>query len=300
MAVVAGAEQPKPAEHLQPGDSTRTVLIGDRERSYLVHVPPQYNPEKPTPVVLALHGAWTNGKVMEIYSGLNHTADANGFIAVYPNGTGPSDATLFWNSGHWPARSGRQPPDDIAFFNGLLDDLATVANVDSKRVFATGISNGAMMCHRLAAEMSDRIAAIAPVSGTLCISDPKPQRPVPVLEFHGTADKIVRYDGKPSATAEFLGYKSVDDTINAWMKANGCRGKLVTEDRDDNAHDGTKVSVSTSGGDNEVTLVKIEGGGHTWPGASSLPFSERLLGKTTHNISANDMIWEFFARHPMK
>ncbi len=289
------------ADQLTPGDYARSVQADGRDRSYLVHVPPQYDPKKAIPVVLALHGAWTNGRIMEMYSGLNRTADAKGFVVVYPNGTGPSDATLFWNSGRWPTRTGREPPDDVAFMRRLLDDLGTVINVDPKRVYATGISNGGMMCHRLAAEMSYRIAAIAPVSGTLCFADPKPQRPVPVLEFHGTTDKIVSYDGKPTPTAEFLGYKSVDETVGIWATLDGCPDKPKIETLPDKAHDGTSVQIKTYGpGKNgsEVVLVEITGGGHTWPGAASIGPTERLLGKTTHQISANEMMWDFFQRHP--
>ena len=291
------------ADPLTPGDYTRSVQADGRDRSYLVHVPPQYDPKKSIPVVLALHGAWTNGRVMEMYSGLNRTADSKGFVVVYPNGTGPSDATLFWNSGRWPARTGREPPNDVAFMRRLLDDLGTVIDIDPKRIYATGISNGGMMCHRLAAEMSDCIAAIAPVSGTLCFSDPKPQRPVPVLEFHGTADKIVSYDGKPTPTAEFLGYKSVDETVGIWAKFDGCPDKPKTETLPDKAHDGTTLQIKTYGPGkdaSEVVLVEITGGGHTWPGATSIGPTERLLGKTNHAISANEMIWEFFQRHPLK
>ncbi len=188
------------AEPLQPGSHTRTVHVDGRERSYLVHVPPKYDSKRPTPVVLALHGAWTNGPITALYSGLNRTADEQNFIAVYPNGTGLRDTALFWNSGHLDKPVfGIQLVDDVKFIGALLDDLGTVTNIDPKRVFATGISNGGMMCYRLAAEMSDRIAAIAPISGTLCLDDCHPKRPVSVLHFHGTQDKLVPYDGGRSA-----------------------------------------------------------------------------------------------------
>ena len=188
------------AESMGPGNHNRSLHVDGLDRGYLVHVPPKYDPKTLTPVVLVLHGAWTNGPITALYSGFNRTADENNFIAVYPNGTGIRETALFWNSGgHDRAVLGGKPTDDVKFIGAVLDDLGTAINFDPKRVFATGISNGGMMCYRLAAEMSDRIAAIAPISGTLCLDDCHPTRPVPVLHFHGTEDKLVLYDGSRSA-----------------------------------------------------------------------------------------------------
>src|SRR5262245_12744852 len=229
-----------PADPLAPGNHTRTVHADGRERSYLVHIPEKYDARHPTPVVLVLHGAWTNGPITAIYCGLNRTADDNDFVAVYPNGTGVGDVALFWNCGrNRQPLTGRTPPDDVAYLGKVLDDVGTVLNVDPKRVYATGISNGGMMCHRLAAEMSDRIAAIAPVAGTLCLDDIHPKRPVPVLAFHGTDDKLVLYDGGKSAARELLSCKSVDDTMRTWAKLDGCPDKPKLETLPDKADDGT-------------------------------------------------------------
>ena len=188
----------------------------------------------------------------------------------------------------------------MAFIGKVLDDLATVVNVDPKRVYATGISNGGMMCYRLAAELSDRIAAIAPISGTMAIDKANPKRPVPVIHFHGLADTIVPYGGIPnSSTRRYITYKSVDDTMKIWTKIDGCTGEPKVEKLPDKAHDGTTVKKTTwSGGKDgaEVILYAIDGGGHTWPGRN--PVVE-FLGKSTKNINANDLIWDFFKRHPM-
>ena len=153
---------------LGPGDSVRSVKMGDETRTFLVHVPKNYDPKKPTPVVLILHGAFTNAAMTVHFTGMNEESDKAGFIAVYPNGTGSTDLFLFWNAGMGRLQAGKKQPDDVAFIGKVLDDLATVANVDSKRVYATGISNGGMMCYRLAAELSDRIAAIA-ASTRFCV-----------------------------------------------------------------------------------------------------------------------------------
>lgn len=287
------------ANALGPGDHHRSIKVGELDRSYLVHVPPQYDPQKPTPVVLVLHGAGTNGQITVSFCGLNKKADEAGFVAVYPNGTGLAGLMLTWNSGGFRG-NGPSNADDVGFIAKVLDDLATVVNADPKRVYATGMSNGGMMCYRLAAELSDRIAAIAPVAGTMAIDGYNPKRPVPVVHFHGTADRIVPFGGPGGRTPRFLGFKSVEETVEVCAKANGCPEKPNTVKLPDKAGDGTSVTRKTYGPGkegSEVVLFVIEGGGHTWPGQQP-PVG--LIGKSTKNISANDLIWEFFEKHPMK
>jgi polyhydroxybutyrate depolymerase len=291
------------AQPLSPGNHNRSLRVDALDRTYLVHVPPKYDPKTPTPVVLVLHGAWTNGPITALYSGMNRTADENNFVAVYPNGTGIRETALFWNSGgRDQGVLGRKPVDDVKFLGAVLDDLGTVINIDPKRIFATGISNGGMMCYRLAAEMAGRIAAIAPISGTLCLDDCHPTRPVPVLHFHGSDDKLVPYDGGRSAARELLHCKSVDETMQTWTKLDNCPEKAKIESLPNKVDDDTRVRRHTFGpgkDGSEVVLIEIEGGGHTWPGRPFLPGLDVALGKSTGNISTNDMIWEFFTRHPM-
>jgi polyhydroxybutyrate depolymerase len=199
---------------LGPGDHTRSLKMGEVDRSYLVHVPPKYDAKKPTPVVLVLHGAGTNGAITVFFCGMNKKADEAGFIAVYPNGTGLAGLMLTWNAGRFQGKEGKA--DDVAFIAKLLDDLATVVNVDPKRVYATGISNGGMMCYRLAAELSDRIAAIAPVAGTMAIDKYNPKRPVPVMHFHGTADKMVPFAGPGSHTPKVTVHTPASNEGAGW------------------------------------------------------------------------------------
>ncbi len=286
------------ADPLGPGDHTRTLKIGETTRSYLVHVPTKYDAKTPTPVVLILHGAATNGPFTVAFTGLNKKSDEAGFLAVYPNGTGPAGLLLTWNAGGFFRKDDKY--DDVAFIGKVLDDLASVANVDCKRVYATGMSNGGMMCYRLADELADRIAAIAPVAGTMAIDSYNPKRPVPVMHFHGTADKFVPFAGPGANMPEFIRFRSVEDTVKICVQANGCPEKPAVSKLPDVAGDGTSVTKKTYGpGKNgsEVVLWIIEGGGHTWPGQQP---PVNFIGKATKNISANDLIWEFFQKHPMK
>src|SRR5439155_27285679 len=186
---------PAQTESLKAGDHERSLTWEGSARSYQIHIPPNYDPAKPTPLVLALHGASMDAPTLERFTGISAKADQAGFIVVYPNGTGPGQILLTWNAGAFPGMLSKRKVNDVGFQGKVLDDVATVANVDAKRVYCTGLSNGAMMAYRLAAEMSERIAAVAAVAGTMVCDECKPKRPVPILHFHGTKDSLVPFEG---------------------------------------------------------------------------------------------------------
>lgn len=283
---------------LGPGDTVRELNIDGSTRSYLVHVPPICKPADRAPVVLAFHGAGMNAALMPYFSGLSSKADQAGFVVVYPNGTGLGPFLTF-NSGGVDWSLVKKQPDDVAFVARVLDDLATVVPVDPRRIYATGISNGGMMCYRLAAEMSDRIAAIAPVAGTMAPGQTKPHRPVPVLHFHGTEDGLVPYDGPDPRFSKLLTFESVERTIATWVAWNGCRTKPLREDLPDAVDDGTTVTREIYRADQgaDVILISIHGGGHTWPGRDT---SKPILGRVTRDICATDLIWDFFRAHRLQ
>lgn len=292
---------------LSAGDHQRSLDIDGRSRKYLVHVPPEAkrprvgDQQAKWPVVLVFHGGGSNAEVMVRFSGMSEKADEAGFVAVYPSGSGRLEKVLTFNGGNCCGYAQLQKVDDVAFTRALLDDLAKALPIDEKRIFATGMSNGAIISYRLASELSDRIAAIAPVGGPMGTETCQPKRPVPVMHFHGTDDKFAPYKGgrgEESLTGtQFL---SVEHSINAWVKANGCDAEPTETKLPDKVDDGTQVTrkVWAKGREgSEVVLFEIEGGGHTWPGRSA---AVRFLGTATRDISANDLMWEFFQRHPMK
>ena len=239
----------------------RTVNVDGLERSYRVHVPVGFNNTRPTPVVLAFHGGGSNAEQMVSFSGLSQKADQGKFIVVYPNGTGRLPAALTWNGGICCGHAKENNVDDVAFVRALLDDLEQAVQIDHQRVYATGMSNGAILVYRLASELSECIAAIAPVAGTMGIPTCNPGRPVPVIHFHGTADESIPFQGGkgPKSLAD-INFFSVEHSISAWIKANGCTAEPTVAKLPDHAKDGTTVTIRTHGQGKdgaEVVLVEI-------------------------------------------
>jgi polyhydroxybutyrate depolymerase len=286
---------------LTPGEQVRSIEFEGRTRTYLVHVPRTYDPPRPSAVVLAFHGGGTNAKMMVRFSGLSETANRAGFLVIYPNGSGRNPNFLTWNVGHCCGHAMRENVDDVGFARAVLDDLDRIASMDATRVFATGISNGGMMAYRLASELSDRIAAIASVAGPVETDTIRPTRPVSVLHFHGTSDEFVPFGGgRGKKSLSQCDFRSVEVSVGLWIASNKCPANGVETSLPNRNHDGTTVAVTSWGPGNdgsEVVLYTIQGGGHTWPGR--IP-PTAYLGPSTTEISANDLMWAFFAKHPLR
>jgi polyhydroxybutyrate depolymerase len=250
------------------------------ERTYTIHIPPGVGNRGPIPLVLVFHGFQENGSYARTYTGFDALADANGFVVVYANGTG-SSSSLSWNAGGCCGYAIQNDVDDEAFIEAIIADVETFVPVDPARIYATGFSNGALLSYRLACEMSDTFAAVAPVAGVL-ITDPcQPQEAVSILHVHGLQDNAVPYEGGSSAGAG-LEFPPVEESLAAWTALDGCSGSpqvevegIVTHTTYGNCQAGTAVELYT-----------IDGMGHSWPS----PYI------TTPSISQT--IWEFFAAHP--
>jgi polyhydroxybutyrate depolymerase len=281
-------------------DVTRSLTVDGLDRSYRVHFPPNHEVVEPAAVVLVLHGAALNAVSMQHLTQFDILADREGFVTAYLNGTGPNPFMLTFNAGGLKPPFDRNLPDDVRYTEAVLDDLEALTAVDRRRVFACGYSNGGMMCYRLAAELSDRIAAIGSISGTQAIPLPLPPRPVPVIHFHGSKDMIVPPNGPDESIPPFLTFLSVDETINLWVGQNECPPQPVIRLLPNTERDGTTVIrrlYAPCAAGTEVPLYWIVGGGHTWPGAATPP--NPITGLTTKDISANELLWEFFSQHPL-
>lgn len=279
--------------------TTRYTLQHDsKERAYLVHIPASYRSGTPTPVVFAFHGG---GGDMRLQAGdhyaLVDAAERAGFIAIFPNGYSrfPGGRFATWNAGACCATARDEHIDDVGFVRAILAQVQTRVTVDPRRIFATGMSNGGMLSHRLACEAADIFAAIAPVAGTdntlLC----SPSRPVSVLLIHAKDDTHVLFEGgagkdafrDPHKVADFV---SVPETIRRWKERNQCVGTPQRVLSVPGAH--CDAYQSCSGGA-QVELCVTETGGHSWPGGSK-PRSG--AAPASQAIRANDVMWEFFQR----
>lgn len=292
-----------------PGDYERSIKVDDRDRTYYIHVPPGYDAQRPTALVLVYHGGGSNAQDWIKYCGMNECSDTHAFICVYPDGTGhvtEQYKILGWNGGEH--RPGGDDPkslnvDDVKFTSSMLDALEKELNIDTSRVYAAGMSMGAIMVYRLASELSDRIAAIAPIAGAMGQQECQPKMPVSIIDFHGTDDPAVPFNGgKGKIDPSGADYISVAHSIDAWVQANHCDTKPSQENLPDKSNDGTqviKIEYANGTDGSAVVLYRITGGGHTWPDRDFGP-EMAILGKSTKDISANELIWDFFSHHHRK
>jgi polyhydroxybutyrate depolymerase len=251
-------------------------------RSYELHVPPSYDGSTPLPLVLSFHGFASTGLTQQESTQMDDLADREAFLVAYPNGLYNS-----WNAGTCCGQSADLGVDDVGFTRALIDDLGARGCIDELRVYATGMSNGGFFSHRLACEAADVIAAAAPVAAVLGIDDASctPARPIPIIEFNGTADPLVLYEGGGLTDAP-----SVAETTAGWLERNGCTGNPAVSYQNGDA---TCEAVDQCDGGASVTLCTIEGGGHCWPG---YPCRLDGLGESTTDIDANAVMWELFSR----
>jgi polyhydroxybutyrate depolymerase len=299
----AHAEEPVRVES-PAADYDFEIQDQGRTRLYRVHVPSQYDDARSYPVVLGFHGGGGDASGLMAMSRINEKADKEGFLAVYPEGIKPAVERKAWPGRTWNAgiccgRAMEEKVDDVGYVSALLDDLEKRFNVDKRRIFATGISNGAMMSYRLASELSFRIAAIAPVSGAMGTDDYDSERPVSIIHFHGTADDFAPfYGGKGQKSFTKTRHKPVLKCIKGWLAHNRCpRVAKVTYKKGD----ATCYTYGRCREGAEVTLCVIEKGGHVWPGGvGRSALYDSWLGKMSKDISATDMMWEFFKQHPKK
>jgi polyhydroxybutyrate depolymerase len=275
---LSASESGAPAQGTKPG----TLEFGGLKRTYLVHVPTGYDGIKPLPIVFVLHGATQSPESAERMSGMSTKADIENFIAVYPSGVGHVPT---WNAGACCAYAMEHHIDDIGFLRALVDKLESDYTVDPKRIYFTGISNGAMLSYRAACEMADKVAAIAPVEGAQDL-ECRPSTPVSVIVFHGTADNLVPFNG--GSTPFQVGSKRsdtpVNDTVAFWVKQDGCSAMPKHEETEEVHFD--KYFACKEG--TAVALYAIQGGHHMWPGL-------RISG---NQVPATDLIWSFFSAHP--
>jgi len=279
----SAAEPAPPSTIMTPGDHKQTITSGGVERPYTLHVPGGYDGSTPLPLVFILHGYGGNAASMVKSTGMNEKADQESFFAAYLNGTGNPQG---WVSGLTPELN--LTADDVQFIRDLITELGKLVYLDDSRVYAAGFSNGAFMTHRLGAELSDLLAGIAVVEGTIgltqadgsLLTTPDPMGPIPVLIIHGEKDPNVKYDGGKGAGR--LDALSVADAIAFWTKTDGCSGtpqhtstaELITDD----------YQACAAG--TEVLVYSTVNGVHQWPSLDNAA-----------KFSGTDAVLDFFSKH---
>ena len=255
-----------------------SINYGGVSRTFIVHTPLGYTRTVAYPIVLNMHGLNSNATEQMAYSEFNSVSDTGKFIVIYPNAI----------NGQWALANNT----DVDFLSALVDTMRRRYSTNAC-LFATGMSMGGFMSYKLACSLSAKITAIAPVTGnmatiqqTTCVLT----KAIPVLHFHGTTDPIVDYNGS-------LGIPSVETTVNWWATKNNCattpsQTNLPDITTSDNST-ATKIQYNACRNGAEVSLYKINGGGHTWPGAT-IPLP--AFGNTNKDIKASALIWQFFSR----
>lgn len=263
-----------------------TIMHDGIEREYILYIPADYNGNVSVPLIFNFHGYGSNADEQMAYGDFRPIADTAGFIIVHPQGT-LFNGIPHWNVGGWTIGS---TVDDVGFTESMIDSISMDYNIDSLRIYSTGMSNGGYMSFLLACQLNHRIAAIASVTGsmtpetyTFC----NPVHPTPILQFHGTNDLVVPYGGA-------LWSQSIDLVIAYWVTYNSCNIiPTITNLPDLDPNDGSTVThyAYEDGIDDVVTEhFKIIGGGHTWPG------SQFGGAGTNYDIDASTEIWNFFRR----
>ncbi|VVB62294.1 Esterase PHB depolymerase [uncultured archaeon] len=308
---------------LENNTSIKFMIAGNASRairSYLLHVPPNYDGSKPVPLVFILDGnggysflypfAYFFRNNIEFYTNFSQKADEKGFIVVYPiqkvlldTGFGPYVytgklrpfyLTYGWDFEYYPHWVFKYV-DDMGFIRKLIDTMKQKFNINSSKIYVAGISDGGFMAYSVATYLSDIIAAIAPVAGSIGYGyfgeypmyyTPPPKNPVSVIAFHGTADVNVPYDNNTS-NGQWKN-PSVNELIAFWVEYNGC----IPTPEIWTSESGKIIRRTYTNGENatEVVLYTTVGGGHCWPG--------NPMDNPDSEISATNLIWEFFEAHP--
>jgi len=291
---------------LPAGNHNLSLHFGDRTRRFIVHMPPQVREGRPLPVVLTFHGGGGTARGTQEYFGTDPVADREGFIVVYPEGTGVLPRRLHtWNAGTCCGYARDHHVDDVGFVRALLDDLARRTPIDERRIYATGLSNGGMMSYRLAAELGDRIAAIAPIAGGMVVDSIQSPRPIPIMHIHSVDDPRALYAGGVSSfpfTNIRVLHPVMDSVIARWARFDGCPAAPVVgatihgrAGSPSAAHTATPMRYAPCAGGSELVLWKLTGAGHVWPGAGVQRW-QKYVGPATDVIGADTLMWRFFQR----
>lgn len=292
VALSLGGCQPRQDDLAPPpiprGSSTHDITVDGQERTFRLYLPVSLAAGRPVALVVMLHGGFGTGEQAEESYGWNAEADRHGFVVAYPDGLNRAWAV----GGGCCGRSGREAVDDAAFIERMVATVSERVPIDPARVYATGMSNGAMLAYRLACDTAV-FAAIGPVGGVQQGECAAPA-PTSIIHIHGAADRNVPLDGSRGEGFAKIDGPPLAEVIDGWRAASGCGEPVVT----------TAAPVTTSRSScadgRAVELILVAGAGHQWPGSAARPAMEKLLGADPPSdaLDATAAIWRFFAAHP--
>lgn len=283
------------ASALAQGSGTFSMAFGGLQRTYAVHVPSNYEPDKAAPLLLLLHGRFGTGEKTLGYTQIRRFANQMGLIVVAPDGYKKS-----WNDGRGDTPAHRNGVDDVGFLNALLDHAMRTYSVDSQRVYCAGMSNGGFMTMALLAHSGQRFAGAAIVTASVPevgAADFLPDPPLPLLIMNGTADPLVKYDGGPIRKGDSEMILATPKLAKLYADRCGCTSNKVAPAANP-AEDGTVTEVTIWQDCKQNTALElwtVKGGGHTWPGKEQY-LGESLIGKTSRDYDGTEVILDFLLR----
>jgi len=300
LLTASGCSSSLSTDRVSPGTYRQTMRPGadGPRRTYRLHVPQGYDPTRQRPLVVVIHGAYSNSRQMVERTGFDELADHEGFIVAYPDGIGVLGLLQHWNAGFCCGKALADGIDDVGFVAAVIDEVSRALAVDQGRVFLVGYSNGGMLAYRMAAEMPERLAGVAVFAATVGVRSstgvehllPKPAGPLPVLHLHGRADENVPYEGGRPARGSFA-LASARESASFWAISNGCEGEPARlEERDRHV---VRETWSAGCAETPVVLLSLEGWDHSWPGPH---FTDRLdRHDPLRGFDAAEVIWDFLA-----
>jgi polyhydroxybutyrate depolymerase len=281
LAACGGSKAPSGAP-AAPAVQHRTIDVGGTTRSYRLYTPPSLDRGRAAPLVMVLGGVGNSAEDMVGATEFDRVAETGTFVVAYPDGLHQT-----WNAGYCCLGRATGGPDDVAFLTRLIDDVGTGQKLDQARIYAVGVSAGAMMAYRLGCEMAGRIAAVGSVAGAMILDDCHPAKPVSVIEIHGTADGLVPYQGGETAGGATQESPPTPAVAQRWADLDHCPAPAT-----DTAGVVTTASWTGCAEGSAVKLVTLDGGGHTW-------FADGL-GPVSGAVDASRMIWAFFSGLPAR
>ncbi len=273
-----------------PGTQKKTITVDNQQRSYLLHLPKNYNSDKKYPLVIMLHGYSDHPRLMEFYTGMSKKADKEGFIVVYPKGTNDAqDNNLSWNADFCCGGARREKVDDESFIHELIGSLKKQHSTDSKSIFIAGFSNGGMLAHKLGSNNTSGIKAMAIISSSIGGNNillEKSYKPLPVLLMNGSEDRVLPFNGGGGKDGN---YTAAIESVNFWKENNRC-----TKNELANAERYIKTEYLNCSENSNVIFYEIKKGKHVWFGGKQ----EIVKNLFSNSVWVTDEIWEFFKLYP--